>query len=94
MPRPLTKADTKNIAGILNAATEVVTMAYNAHACGILGDGMLGSVEMVRDDMGRFLAFFEDGAGFGWAKPSAIQQMRAIEMMASDLIEQSVRGSA
>lgn len=87
MTTPLSKADTKHIASVLNAAAEVVTMAYGANGVGILTDSMLDSLTMVRDDMGRFLAFFEDGLGYGWAKPSALAEMRNIEMMASNLID-------
>lgn len=83
---PLSRKDAKNIAGVLNAAAQIVSIAHLHYASGTLEDGMVAQVAVVRDDMGRFLAFFEDGKGFGWAKDDALSQMRSIEQLATDLV--------
>lgn len=84
---PLTRDDIANLPGLLSAASDMMTAAWNAHACGIMGPAMLESVLGVQIDMGRFLAFFEDGKGHGMTDPGSIMVMRNIEMMATHLIE-------
>lgn len=84
---PLNQRDIKNIDGLVNAASDLMTAAWNAHACGIMGPEMLDAIVGVQADMGRFLAFFEDGLGYGLADPSSVLSMRNIEQMATHLIE-------
>lgn len=84
---PLSKKDIANINGMLNAASDIMQTAWNAHACGVLGPEMRDGVIGIQQDMGRFLAFFEDGQGYGLADPASIMTMRNIEQMATHLIE-------
>ncbi len=72
---------------MLNAASDMMQAAWNAYACGLLGPDMRESVLGVQADMGRFLAYFEDGAGYGKVDVSSVMIMRNIEGMASHLIE-------
>lgn len=84
---PLSKSDLRNISGLLNAASSMMAAAWNAHGCGLFGPEMRDAVLGVQQDMGRFLAYFEDGAGYGQADPGSVATMRNIEAMASHLIE-------
>ncbi len=91
---PLTKQDIANLEGLLSAASDMMQTAWNAHACGLFGSDMRETVIGVQEDMGRFLAFFEDGAGYGMTDTGSINTMRSIEMMATHLIEDTQAQSA
>ena len=91
---PLSKRDIANIAGMLNAASDLMQTAWNAHACWVFGPEMREAVMGVQTDMGRFLAFFEDVAKPGLTDTGSINTMRQIEMMATHLIEDTRDTSA
>lgn len=91
---PLSRKDIANLEGLLAAASDMMQTALNAHACGVFGPEMRDAVVGVQIDMGRFLAFFEDGAGYGLTDMGSINAMRSIEMMATHLIEDTQDTSA
>ena len=83
---PLAHADAHHIAGILNAARQIIGSAQVLYCCGGLNDDLVNEVVGVQGELGKWLAFFEDGAGWGWAKPDALLQMRIVEAEACQLL--------
>ena len=86
MEQPLSYRDAEHIAGILNAANTIVGTAQVGYVSGAMSEGMVVALETVQTDLALLLAFFEDGAGYGWAKPDAIETMRTLEQIATDLL--------
>lgn len=71
---------------MLNAANEIVTAADGLYNVGLIGDGMVESLMDVQGELGRWLAFFTDGQGYGWARPGAVEQMQDLEYQACALL--------
>lgn len=86
LQNPLSRQDAEHIAGTLNAAKEIVSSAGRLYEAGLVEEAMVGSLMDVQGEIGRYLAFFTDGQGYGWARPDAISEMLDVEYEACALL--------
>ncbi len=73
--------------GIANAAAQLLATSQVAYRCGVVIPSLHDNLVTVQQDLGKLLALFEDGAGYGQADDGILWQLRCMEQMAADLLE-------
>ncbi len=76
----------RHLQGVTNAAAQIIEIAQQAYACGLIGDGISENLRTVQWDLIRLLATYKDGVGYGHIPNDMLDHMLILEQVATDLL--------